>query len=127
MMHAPEVRRIGPGAYRAECLLRTGDDQQHLGCGWMGDLHEGNWWAAKADAEADAARHVGRDPKPPAKGPTPSRPMRISDDLWNPVVEVAVAEGISASEVTRQALAADPRVAARLAAVSACTGIARSG
>lgn len=111
MMHAPEVRRIGPGAYRAECLLRTGEDEQHLGCGWMGELREGHWWAAKAAAEDDADLHVGRDPRPAAKGPTPSRPVRISDELWNGVLAVSIAEGVTASEVLRRSIAAYPPVA----------------
>lgn len=99
--HAPAVTRIGPGAYRATCA-----------CGWEGELHEGVGRWAKRAAAADADVHAGRAPE--ATGTTPNRPMRIPDPLWDAVLGVAEDEGLSASEISRQALAADPRVAARL-------------
>jgi hypothetical protein len=109
------VRRLGPGVYRAECLEPVLPEDRP--CGWSGPVREGPWWDARPAAEADADAHAGRT-RPVAKGPTPTRPVRISDDLWNPVVAIAEAEGITASEVLRQAIAADPRVVARVAAVA---------
>jgi hypothetical protein len=113
--HEATVRRLGPGVYRAEDLELGAE----IGCGWVGPVREGHWWEARKEAEADADEHSGREPKPAAKGPTPNRPMRIPDPLWDAVLGVAEDEGLSASEISRQALAADPRVAARLEAVSA--------
>jgi hypothetical protein len=103
------ARRIGPGAYRAECRATEG------GCGWDGLLRQGHWWEARKQAEQDADEHAGRAPRPAAKGPTPSRPVRIPDRLWLPVVQVADEEGTSASAILREALERDPRVAAILA------------
>ncbi len=103
-----QQRQLGPGVFRGECP-----------CGWAGPVREDVRWKARAAALADADAHAGRPPRSGPKGPTPSRPVRIADELWLPVVAVAEAEGITASEVLRQAIAADPRVAAKLAAVSA--------
>jgi hypothetical protein len=105
--HEATVRRLGPGVYRAEDLELGAE----IGCGWVGPVREGHWWEARKVAEADADAHSGRDPKPAAKGPTPSRPVRIADDLWNGVLAVSVAEGVTASEVLRRSIAAYPPVA----------------
>lgn len=111
IVHDVEARRLGPGVYRAEC-------SPEAGCGWVGELHEGEWREARSLAIADADQHAGREPQT-ARGATPNRPMRIPDPIWNAVLGVAEDEGLSASEISRQALAADPRVAARIEAVSA--------
>lgn len=111
--HDATVRRLGPGVYRAECT--RGVDSIESGSRWVGPVREGHWWDARKQAEQDADEHSGRAPRPVPKGPTPSRPVRIPDRLWLPVVQVADEEGTSASEVLRQALERDPRVAAILA------------
>lgn len=107
------VRRLGPGVYRAECAQPVLPDDQP--CGWIGQLHEGPWQEARAKAEADADAHAGRAPRPAPKGPTPTRPVRIADELWDAVGAVSLAEGVSASDVLRSALAAYPPVAAAAA------------
>jgi hypothetical protein len=104
LTHDTDARRLGPGVYRAECRVD----------GWKGEVREGHWWEARAAAWADADEHAGREPKRAAKGPTPSRPVRISDELWGGVLAVSAAEGVTASEVLRQAIAAYPPVAAAI-------------
>jgi hypothetical protein len=112
--HSPAIaRRLGPGVYRAECVEPINPEDQP--CGWLGDLREGPWWDARRAAEDDADQHAGRAPRPASAGPTPTRPVRIPDRLWLPLVQVADEEGISASEVLRQAIEADPRIATILA------------
>lgn len=112
--HDAEVVRLGPGVYQARCSKLGAV----IGCGWVGPLREGDWREARAAAEADSDEHSGREPRPAAKGPTPLRPSRIPDRLWDPLLAVAEAEGLSASEVLRQAIEADPRIAARLEPVA---------
>lgn len=102
------VHRLGPGVYRAECLQPVLPEDQP--CGWSGPLREGPWQEARAAAEADADAHAGRQ-RPTPKGPTPTRPVRISDELWDAVGAVSLSEGVTASEVLRSALAAYPPVA----------------
>jgi hypothetical protein len=111
-VHDATVQRLGPGVYRAECTLPI--DSIETGAHWVGPLREGHWWSAKAAAEADADEHSGREPRPAAKGPTPSRPVRISDELWAGVLAVSLAEGVTASEVLRRSIAAYPPVAEAL-------------
>lgn len=120
-VHTPETaptiaRRLAPGQYRAECIEPTTSDTRP--CGWTGPLRQGPWWESRRAAEQDASEHAGRSVAPVA-GPTPTRPVRIPDRIWLPLVQVADEEGISASEVLRQAIEADPRVARILAAASA--------
>lgn len=108
LQHDTDVQRVGPGAYRAIC---TAD-------GWEGEVREnvrGRW--AKRAALADADVHAGRVPE--QIGTAPNRPMRIPDALWNAVLAVAEDEGLTASEIWRQAGAADPRIAAKLNSISA--------
>ena len=103
------VRRLGPGVYRAECPA-SADAIESNGPHWVGPLREGPWQEARATAEADADEHAGRAPRPAAKGPTPTRPVRIPDDLWSAVGAVSLAEGVTSSDVLRSALAAYPPV-----------------
>jgi hypothetical protein len=104
--HDAKARRLGPGVYRAEDA-----------CGWQGPVREGPWWEAKRQAEADADVHSGREVQPPAKGPTPTRPVRISEELWSGVVRVAEGEGVTQSEVLRRAIAAYAPVAEAIEAL----------
>lgn len=106
------VRRLGPGVYRAECVQPVLPDDQP--CGWSGPVREGPWQQARAAAEADGDAHAGREPRPAPKGPTPTRPVRIADELWAAVGAVSLAEGVSASDVLRSALAAYPPVVAAI-------------